>query len=556
MTILRDILDGAKTVTSTIKGLKIKTPNQSVAKQASNGVLQFPVLASTALGINEQRLVTKAIERECVSFVAVMTSINSVTDAKDIKEYLGAFHQNYDNTLKNAAGEIMVNKLREAFEIPTTNYSELQNIKLSEATAKLLLKNTKDENDNLLFNEETDVFLNYSDLNESERMTTNAIILEACSKRKNEGCGDKTCKNNDEYTEVCDTEACEKKASKFKSSQGVDSIVLKEDGNYSNHIFLIRNIENDDLRLVETAYFPVETISESFTSIKSNIKALSDSLLETYESPYNESVLNEATIRNDNFAYVGTGYVKDKLTGKLSETSKLSEANEEAVSKLSSQSKVSNAEIKKTNEIAPTLLNITTYFKDDNGGLHGVDYIIGVKAVLHPISTDSMMENLVNVFKRGKAFHNTMKLTTGEISFVKDYLFAVDRIKKDVNTKFRDNGWWNRLLRSKKENAMLIAMSKGTKQLPPNASIVISEDEVERIKIDHNIDLDLEKNVLDVMNKLHLLGFVIVDPSTETVKMITDNKTSFSLYTFADLEVKDKDSSREIKNIMQVLGRM
>ena len=48
--------------------------------------------------------------------------------------------------------------------------------------------------------------------------------------------------------------------------------------------------------------------------------------------------------------------------------------------------------------------------------------------------------------------------------------------------------------------------------------------EVERIKIDHNIDLDLEKNVLDVMNKLHLLGFVIVDPGTETVKMITDNK--------------------------------
>lgn len=565
MSIVQEIIDGGKAIKDTVGPVKLRG---SIATESASGILQFPVLTSTALSLEESTLVTKALEREFVSFVAVLTSINSVTDARDINEYLGGFHKNYAQSLKTNA--MQFSRLREAaYTLPTTNVEDIKNIKLSETAAKLLMSRTKTENDELMLDENKDVILNYSDLNDEDKETVDMVVMEACKKSKNEACGAKNeaCGKKKEVSDEEQSEACKskneacKKGMRFSKGKGVDSIVLKEDGQIDRHIFIIRDIVNNDLRLVETAFFPVNVVDTTFEKLESKMMSESRSLLQEYVSPFNLTTLNEATIKNNNVTIIGTGFIKDKISGKLSEASVAdaitnkdkTEVNDKTIKAAPS---ITASEVKKANELAPTMMNITTYFKDSNGALNGVDYMIGVKTIMHPISTSSMIENLVNVFKRGKGFFNLIKLTTGEISFIKDFVFAISRIKDDVKNKYKDNGWWNRLIRSKKSNIAMMALSKGKNQLPPNASIVISEDEVERIKIDYSIDLHSLSNVSMVMNKLHLLAFVIVDPSVETVKIMLDNSTEFQTYSFASLEKENSNSKREVQNIMQVLGRM
>lgn len=69
----------------------------SIAKRASEGTLQFPVLVSKSLDIETMMIITKALERNYATFVQValsMSSIMDITTNRDAADYLKKFHQN------------------------------------------------------------------------------------------------------------------------------------------------------------------------------------------------------------------------------------------------------------------------------------------------------------------------------------------------------------------------------------------------------------------------------------------------------------------------------
>ena len=166
-----------------------------------------------------------------------------------------------------------------------------------------------------------------------------------------------------------------------------------------------------------------------------------------------------------------------------------------------------------------------------------------------------MCENIVSAMKRGKAFFNLMRLTTGEISFFKDFVFALGRTKDDIKTKYKDNPWWNSLIRRRKYSRALKTINAKS-QLVPNTSIVISMDEADKIKVEHNIDLMNPKIVKEIMDQLFLISFVVIDPSVEIAHILTDGQLYYQQMSFASLERENSNAQRDIKNIMQVLGRM
>ena len=85
-TILRDIIDIKNSIN--MDELDFIKTSKSVSREASNGILQFPVLVSTSLPLQDVTMISKALERQFVSFVAILTSTQSVTDAKNINKYL------------------------------------------------------------------------------------------------------------------------------------------------------------------------------------------------------------------------------------------------------------------------------------------------------------------------------------------------------------------------------------------------------------------------------------------------------------------------------------
>ena len=91
-TILRDIIDIKNSIN--MDELDFIKTSKSVSREASYGILQFPVLVSTSLPLQDVTMISKALERQFVSFVAILTSTQSVTDAKSINKYLKRIHQN------------------------------------------------------------------------------------------------------------------------------------------------------------------------------------------------------------------------------------------------------------------------------------------------------------------------------------------------------------------------------------------------------------------------------------------------------------------------------
>ena len=97
-TIVRDILDVMDNVKDfdQVEWIRRKNNVGSIAKRASNLVLVFPVICSTSISIQTASIITKAIERKCVSLLQILFSSMQLTSVDNMYDYLSQFHTNLD----------------------------------------------------------------------------------------------------------------------------------------------------------------------------------------------------------------------------------------------------------------------------------------------------------------------------------------------------------------------------------------------------------------------------------------------------------------------------
>lgn len=511
MSILKDIFEAGDEIKN--KGLSLSN-RKSISRESNRGILQFTSLIPPSLPLETVTMINKALERNYSSFVVVMVSMDSVSDESSIKDYLGKIHQN-----------------------PNFNMLTSESCTFSMFPGKLSNKRLLMESSAVAAEEFVVDFLDskrddyevvpYDELSEKCKSKANGVLNE---KKK---CGNKICKTKNAVT------------------------VINESTDSWNQIFFV-NDSKGNLYLLEST-LQAHGSNVDLESSMRNIAKENINLLENYVPDLEMNILNRMFVPK-NYNSVGKQL-------KLSEADIVNSIRPEdsmtSPNKIMNDSKDSmvlkdvlrDNDVKKANELAPTLLHLKTYFRDNENALHPVDYIVGIKVVAHKINSDSMINNIVNARKKGKAFFNLMKLTTGEISFFKDYVFAIGRIKDEIKTKFRDDPWWNALNRKRKLSKILAKLHL-PQQLIPNATIVISMDEAHIIKTEHNIDL-MEINIVkDIMDKLFLLGFVIVDSSTEVAYFMFDGRNGYEEYSFNALERENSNGVKDVKNIMQVLGRM
>jgi len=95
-TIVRDILDVFDNVKNfdQIEWIRSRNNVGSIAKRASNLVLVFPVICSTSINIQTASIITKAIERKCVSLLQILFSSMQLTSVDNMYDYLRQFHSN------------------------------------------------------------------------------------------------------------------------------------------------------------------------------------------------------------------------------------------------------------------------------------------------------------------------------------------------------------------------------------------------------------------------------------------------------------------------------
>lgn len=509
MSIIKDMFITGNEIKNGYSQLKNR---KSISRESSRGIFQFTALTSPSLPLETTTMINKALERNYTSFVVIMTSIDNVSDDASIKDYLGKIHQNPN------------------FNLITSESCTFSIFPSSMNDQRILMEDSSIGGEDFINeylnsrDDESYVLVKYDKLSEACKQKANGILNQL----------------KDEGKKICKTKNC--------------ITVINESTKDWSQIFFVNDSQNK-LYCLESSM----RVFNERTDVQSAINKISKdnvSLLENYVPDLNMDILNRMyTPKNYNT-------VNEQL--KLSEADMVSAikpdefsvsdnvySNNDSVLK----SVLTDNDVKKANELAPTLLHLKTYFRDNENGLHPVDYVIGIKVVAHKISSESMINNIVKARKTGKAFFNVMKLTSGEMKFFKDFIFALNRIKDDVKSKFKDDPWWS-ALRAKRKLSRLLSAIHLPQQLVPNATIVISIDEAHIIKTEHGIDLMNTTIIKDIMNKLFLLGFVIVDTSTEIAYFMFDGRNSYEEYSFAALERENTNGTREIKNIMQVLGRM
>lgn len=211
-------------------------------------------------------------------------------------------------------------------------------------------------------------------------------------------------------------------------------------------------------------------------------------------------------------------------------------------------------EVRKSNELVPTTLHIRTLLMNEQGQQGYMDFIIGVKTTMHPVSTDEMVNNLLGAVRNQGKFFNFVRWTSGETNFFKDFLFNIREIKDDVVDRSAGaSPWWIALKRRRRLAAVKDRLLLPN-QILPNASIVVSMEEVDAIKSQYGFDL-MQVSVADkIMSKYFLLGLVVVDNSSQVAHFLFDGQTDYQSISFSGLE-KENSSKTDLRDVMKIIDR-
>ena len=211
--------------------------------------------------------------------------------------------------------------------------------------------------------------------------------------------------------------------------------------------------------------------------------------------------------------------------------------------------KILDNDIKKANDMMPTMMAVNFYVNNTEEGRQVVagTAVIGVKAKLQYVTTKEMTERIAIKNKDRNGLFNFIRSTTKEISFFKDFLFAVDKAKIDASGKA--NPIWKILERRaarSKYNRWFGAQNDAS----AITSLVISMDTVEILRKDYDMNCNT-RSILDVMESYNLMAFFICDEIKERViSMYDDGSRQFEVLSYSMLEKDDKTDYKKIINIL------
>lgn len=214
-------------------------------------------------------------------------------------------------------------------------------------------------------------------------------------------------------------------------------------------------------------------------------------------------------------------------------------------------------DVKKFNEMAPSLLIVkfNKFVDNGNGGAtEAVDtFIAGVKSRL--ISTDAIdiAERLVAKNKTKLSFVNLIRATTGEISFINDFLLCTKQAKIDAKNAVKKGPaakMWSALeYRATKNQAN--KLRKAGNDASAITTLVVNQETVNLLKKEYGFDLERVSNTKMIMDSYNLLGLIICDESINVAKIFYVGNDTYETQAYSFLEKEKSDKGyKEIINLL------
>lgn len=217
-----------------------------------------------------------------------------------------------------------------------------------------------------------------------------------------------------------------------------------------------------------------------------------------------------------------------------------------------------SSEVKKANELQPTLMVVNFFAQDKNSNLNVVQQAVaGVKAKLYSVDSSDIINKLVQKSASGDMLLKFVQLSSREISVIKDFLLGIDDAKLGAVTRSKKGSGANLFdaLERRSTKGKIRRAVKMNDCYKAISTLVISEEEAQLIKKTSLLDCHSPRCISPIMEKLNLLHFIVVDLTSETLEILTDGDTTFETYSFSALSKESGDNSyKKIVNLITKLA--
>ena len=304
-------------------------------------------------------------------------------------------------------------------------------------------------------------------------------------------------------------------------------------------------ISNGELRVVK------EARSKGGTSDTKNVyndRSIRDNTFNDNRSVKNTFVSNPENTTQTRYNYT---YSDDSQRAK-----NMADARDKANNLLRNQ--LISSDVKKANELVPTMMivNFVNMYEDNPVAQ---SMVIGVKAKLYPVDSVDVLNRIVIKNKDKNKLFGLVRATTREISFCRDFLFAIDKAKIDALSQSK-RGSSSKLWKILERRSLKSKVRRSLGQVNDASAIstlVISQEEVEYLKKTENIDLEKPNVMRPIMESYNLMGVCIVDEAAETAKFMYDTGDDiYEVLSFNHLERENNNGlDRKVVNLMTKMAR-
>ena len=210
-------------------------------------------------------------------------------------------------------------------------------------------------------------------------------------------------------------------------------------------------------------------------------------------------------------------------------------------------------DVKKANDMQPYAIQVRLMAVNDKKEfIQYLDFIVGVKAVLHPIESDDLVMNISYILQNKNFMFNMIRWATGEISLFKNIILNIDEIRFDAANRSSGRDRWIPTLKRLKNKRVAVGLF-GAHKIVPNSTMVVTSYEVDRIKEITGVDLRDPFSAKKVIDKIFLIAFVIMDEGTDTMDILYDSRNEYQTYSMESLE---KEVALSSSRLNREIGRM
>jgi hypothetical protein len=201
-------------------------------------------------------------------------------------------------------------------------------------------------------------------------------------------------------------------------------------------------------------------------------------------------------------------------------------------------------DMRKMNSMKPLLMKVQLRVQTKDGGImeKPVEFVVGVHCHTRLVDADTWPDVAKYPLKEMNEIVRRAKWKAGELKFVNDILFQIKEKKQTAYDK-RDpkRRWYRRLyeISHAKGDSRVAGRVSGnsTTGLIPNATIMVTNGDVENVKSQTKLDLMKPSLAKRLCKELFLISLVVIDQDAESIKLfIPDLYGDWDVHSLAGVE--------------------